>query len=188
MTAQRADAAARRALILDAADHVFGQHGVTAPLDLVVERAQVGRATLYRNFPDRTALIQALLQRTVDRIRRQIEQLGDRDDALFEVFDGMAQRIIDSPALADYWRAVDPDVPAMRSARETVRDLLEAPIARAKAAGLCRADLEKTDISLISGMLGAALRGKTRDERAQLAGRALQLLRGGLQGAASEAR
>jgi len=77
MTAQRADAAARRALILDAADHVFGQHGVTAPLDLVVERAQVGRATLYRNFPDRTALIQALLQRTVDRIRRQVEQLGD---------------------------------------------------------------------------------------------------------------
>jgi hypothetical protein len=37
-------------------------------------------------------------------------------------------------------------------------------------------------------MLGAALRGKTRDERAHLAGRALQLLRGGLQGATSEAR
>ena len=119
-----------------------------------------------------------MLQRAVDRIRRQVEQLGDRDDALFEVFEGMAQRIIDSPALADYWRAVDSDVPAMRTARETVRDLLEVPIARAKAAGLCRADLEKTDISLISGMLGAALRGKTRDERAQLAGRALQLLRG----------
>ncbi len=67
----------------------------------------------------------------------------------------------------------------MRAARETVRDLLEEPIARAKAGrGLCRDDLEKTDISLISGMLGAALRGKTRDERAQLAGRALQLLRG----------
>ncbi|PSD33003.1 TetR/AcrR family transcriptional regulator [Stenotrophomonas maltophilia] len=187
MTAQRADAAARRALILDAADHVFGQHGVTAPLDLVVERAQVGRATLYRNFPDRTALIQALLQRTVDRIRRQVEQLGDRDDALFEVFEGMAQRIIDSPALADYWRAVDSDVPSMRAARETVRDLLEEPIARAKAPG-CAVRTGKTDYSLISGMLGAALRGKTRDERAQLAGRALQLLRGGLQGAASEAR
>ncbi len=37
MTSQRADAAARRALILDAADAVFGQHGVTAPLDLVVQ-------------------------------------------------------------------------------------------------------------------------------------------------------
>ncbi|KAG1241559.1 hypothetical protein G6F66_015720 [Rhizopus arrhizus] len=76
----------------------------------------------------------------------------------------------------------------MRTARETGRDLLEAPIARAKAAGLCRADLEKTDISLISGMLGAALRGKPRDARAQLAGRALQLLRGGLQGAPRQAR
>ena len=78
MTAQRADAAARRALILDAADHVFGQHGVTAPLDLVVERAQVGRATLYRNFPDRTALVEAMLQRTVERIRAHIAELGDR--------------------------------------------------------------------------------------------------------------
>ena len=40
----------------------------------------------------------------------------------------------------------------------------------------------------IGAVLGAALRGNTRDERAHLAGRALQLLRGGLQGATSEAR
>ena len=188
MTSLRSDAVARRALLLDAADAVFGEHGITAPLDLVVERAGVGRATLYRNFPDRTALVEALLQRTVEKIEAHLQELGDRDDALFELIKGMARRIVHSPALADYWRAVDSDVPSMRAARETVRDLLEEPIARAKAAGLCRADLEKTDISLISGMLGAALRGKTRDERAQLAGRALQLLRGGLQGATSEAR
>ena len=75
MQSQRADAAARRALILDAADAVFGQHGVTAPLDLVVEKAQVGRATLYRNFPDRTALIEALLDRAVARIARQLDSL-----------------------------------------------------------------------------------------------------------------
>ena len=68
MTTQRADAAARRALILDAADHVFGQHGVTAPLDLVVERAEVGRATLYRQFPDRRALMLALLERSLDNM------------------------------------------------------------------------------------------------------------------------
>lgn len=182
MTSLRADAAARRALILDAADHVFGNHGVTAPLDLVVERAQVGRATLYRNFPDRSALIEALLQRTVDRIARHVAELGDRDDALFELLEGMARRIIDSPALADYWRAVRPDDPTMEGAREAVRGLMAEPIQRAIAAGLCRPDLTSTDISLISGMLGAALRGKTREERTVLARRALQLLRGGLQG------
>lgn len=114
MTSQRADAAARRALILDAADAVFGQHGVTAPLDLVVERAQVGRATLYRNFPDRTALVEALLQRTVARINRQVQSLGERDDALFDVLESMAARIVQSPALSDYWRAVDPDDPPSR--------------------------------------------------------------------------
>ncbi|WP_312237450.1 TetR/AcrR family transcriptional regulator [Stenotrophomonas sp.] len=182
MTSQRADAAARRALILDAADAVFGQHGVTAPLDLVVERAQVGRATLYRNFPDRTALVEALLQRTVARINRQVQSLGERDDALFEVLEGMAARIVQSPALSDYWRAVDPDDPSIKAARQTIWALLEAPIQRAIAAGLCRPDLQATDVSLISGMLGAALRGKSREERAKLVARALQLLRGGLQG------
>jgi len=188
MPTLRADAAARRALILDAADHVFGNHGVTAPLDLVVERAQVGRATLYRNFPDRAALIQALLERTVNRIDRHVQELGEREDALFELLEGIAQRNIDSPALADYWRAVQQDNPMLTAARNTVRQMLEGPIERAIAAGLCRPDLTSTDISLISGMLGAALRGKTRDERAALAHRALELLRGGLQGpAASEA-
>ncbi len=182
MTSQRADAAARRALILDAADAVFGQHGVTAPLDLVVDRAQVGRATLYRNFPDRTALVEALLQRAVTRIARQVQALGKRDDALFEVLEGMAARIVQSPALSDYWRAVDPDDASIKAARQTIRDLLKAPMQRAIDAGLCRADLQVTDISLISGMLGAALRGKSREERAKLAARALQLLRGGLQG------
>ena len=68
------------------------------------------------------------------------------------------------------------------AARERVRTLMEAPIQRAIAAGLCRPDLTSTDISLISGMLGAALRGKNREERSALAGRALQLLRAGLQG------
>jgi len=178
----RADAAARRALILDAADHVFGQHGVTAPLDLVVERAQVGRATLYRNFPDRAALIQALLDRTVGGIRLHVEDLGERDDALFALLERMAQRIVDSPALADYWRAVPQDDPAVSHARETVRGLMQPAIARAIDAGLCRPDLAAADISLISGMLGAALRGKTRDERSLLADRALELLRCGLQG------
>lgn len=184
MTSQRADAAARRALILDAADAVFGQHGVTAPLDLVVERAQVGRATLYRNFPDRTALVEALLQRTVTRIARQVQTLGERDDALFEVLDSMAARIVQSPALSDYWRAVDPDDAAIKAARQAIWSLLEAPMQRAIAAGLCRPDLQVSDVSLISGMLGAALRGKSREERAKLAARAMQLLRGGLRGTA----
>lgn len=180
MTSIHTDAAARRALLLDAADAVFGEHGINAPLELVVERAGVGRATLYRNFPDRTALVEAMLQRTVEKIRLHLQQLGERDDALFELIEGMARRIVHSPALADYWRAVDRDDPAIRSARQQVLQLMEPALRRAKAAGLCRADLQLSDISLISSMLGAALRGRTAEDRAVLARRAIELLRPGL--------
>ncbi|MEG2632881.1 MAG: helix-turn-helix domain-containing protein, partial [Comamonas sp.] len=55
--AKRPDAALRRAQLLDAADAVFTVHGVNAPLELVVEHAGVGRATLYRQFPDRDAIL-----------------------------------------------------------------------------------------------------------------------------------
>ena len=61
-----------------------------------------------------------------------------------------------------------------------LRGLSEPALLRAKAAGLCRRDLQLSDISLISGMLGAALRGRTVEDRATLARRAIELLRPGL--------
>ncbi|RBF86955.1 TetR/AcrR family transcriptional regulator, partial [Xanthomonas oryzae pv. oryzae] len=70
MTTSRPDAALRRRQILDAADEVFSEHGVNAPLELVVERAGLGRATLYRNFPDRLALMTALMARGLDGLER----------------------------------------------------------------------------------------------------------------------
>lgn len=188
MTTIRSDAAVRRAQLLDAADAVFGEHGINAPLDLVVERAGVGRATLYRNFPDRASLVGAMLQRTVAQLQAHLEELEGRDDALFEVLSGMARRIVESPALADYWRAVDQDAPSVRAAREQVLGLMEPALVRAKHAGLCRQDLQLADVSLISSMLGAALRGRTRKDREVLARRAMELLRPGLDAAVSKAR
>ena len=53
-------------------------------------------------------------------------------------------------------------------------------LARAKAQGLVRDDIQLRDISLLSGMLGAALRGDTDAARRRLAKQALELLRRGL--------
>ena len=64
----RTDAAQNRADILAAADLVFAECGVTAPLDLVCKQAGVGRATLYRNFPDRHGLLLALLDRSINEM------------------------------------------------------------------------------------------------------------------------
>ena len=54
---KRSDAQLHRTLLLDAADKVFSEHGVHVALELVTAQAGVSRATLYRNFPDRDALM-----------------------------------------------------------------------------------------------------------------------------------
>jgi AcrR family transcriptional regulator len=176
----RSDAALRRDLILNAADAVFAEHGVTAPLDLVVERAGVGRATLYRNFPDRAALMEALLERTLLALEEQAAARSGDDDLLFVLFERFAYLIVASPAVTDYWRAVDADHPIRRAARERISDIFRVPLERGIDAGLCRPDLRLGDIPLLTGMLGAALRGSTPSNRRALAKRALELLRCGL--------
>jgi len=175
MTTLRSDAALRRDQILDAADAVFAERGVTAPLDLVVARAGVGRATLYRNFPDRAALVEALFDRALSRLEAE-----DGGGDLFALVEAVALCIVDSPTIADYWRALDSGAPAARSQQERLTRLFRAPLAAALDAGSCRADLRAADLVLVCGMLGAALRGSSPGRRRTLVRRALALLDGGL--------
>ncbi len=176
----RTDAAQNRADILFAADRVFVEHGVTAPLDLVCKEAGVGRATLYRNFPDRHALLVALLEGSIDEMEEKAVSLGEATDALFELLQFQAEHISARASLADYWRVVDREAPEIRHARERIQTIVQPHLKRAASAGLCRDDLTAEDISLLISMLGAALRGRTPEERSRLGLRALDLLVEGL--------
>ena len=175
MTQLRSDAALRRDQILDAADAVFSERGITAPLDLVVMRAGVGRATLYRNFPDRAALVGALFERAL----AQLEAAAPGQD-LFALVEQVGLRIVAAPAIADYWRALEPGDPGAKAARERLARLFRAPLAAAVARKTCRADLRAADLVLVCGMLGAALRGATPANRRTLVRRAAELLQGGV--------
>lgn len=174
-TTLRSDAALRRDQILDAADAVFSRHGVTAPLDLVVAQAGVGRATLYRNFPDRAALMDALLDRSLSSLEASA---GNAD--LFALLEQVAQCIVASPAVTDYWRAVEAGHPLAKEGRERLARLFRAPLAAAIKRGACRPDLKPGDIVLVCGMLGAALRGATPAQQRSLARRAIELVQGGI--------
>src|SRR3984957_20772614 len=57
----RADAVKNRKRILEAAETVFALEGVSVPIDLVAERAGVGIGTLYRHFPTKEALFEAIV-------------------------------------------------------------------------------------------------------------------------------
>ena len=82
----RADAARNRERVLEAAKAVFSAGGADASLEAVARRAGVGIGTLYRHFPTREALYEAVY-------RREVEQLGD-----------FAERLKDEPRPVDALR------------------------------------------------------------------------------------
>src|SRR3982074_657423 len=71
----RADAVRNRERVLEAAKAVFSAGGADASLEAVARRAGVGIGTLYRHFPTREALFEAVY-------RREVEQLADLADQL----------------------------------------------------------------------------------------------------------
>jgi AcrR family transcriptional regulator len=71
----RADAVRNRERVLEAAKAVFSAGGAEASLEAVAKRAGVGIGTLYRHFPTREALYEAVY-------RREVEQLGELADSL----------------------------------------------------------------------------------------------------------
>ena len=83
----RADAKRNYDRIVEVAREVFREQGYDASLDEVAKRAGVGPGTLYRHFPTRDALLDAIMQSWVDRgVRsdvRSVERGGHVGEVLF---------------------------------------------------------------------------------------------------------
>ena len=73
----RADAVRNRERVLEAAKLVFSAGGPEASLEAVARRAGVGIGTLYRHFPTREALFEAVYRREVDQLAELARQLAD---------------------------------------------------------------------------------------------------------------
>lgn len=172
----RTDAAQRRRQILDAADEVFSECGVNVPLELVVERSGVGRATLYRNFPDRIALVTALFERGLDALERLVADIGDRADGLAIVLEDLADHVACSAAMADLWRAMPRSHPFVAHADRRVLEILMPLVRRAAGTGLCRPGIDEEQVLLVLDMLGSCLRGQDEAERRRLARRCAALV------------
>jgi len=71
----RADAARNRERIIEAARATFREKGYDAPLDEIARRAEVGPGTLYRHFPTREDLHDAVMQSWVDNVTASTEKV-----------------------------------------------------------------------------------------------------------------
>jgi len=158
--AQRADARRNRELVLRAADDLLAVRGVDASVDEIAARAGVGVGTVYRNFPTKEALLQALLVARVEPLVVIAREAAGADDP-GEAFVAFVRRMSDEfgafKALADTMAAAGMDLHSAK--REALSELLDAAavlLERAQAAGSVRPDVSMSDISTLMAGLSHA--------------------------------
>lgn len=87
----RADGERNRARLLEAAKHAFATRGAAATFDQIARDAQVGIGTLYRHFPTRDALVEAVYRQETDDLVDHAERLRDHADPVTAVREWMLE-------------------------------------------------------------------------------------------------
>lgn len=147
----RADAARNRELILRTAAEVFAEHGLDAGYDEIARRAGVGVGTVYRRFPERAELVQALFESRIGEIVAIAEQAIAVDEA-FEGLGWFLEQALQHQA-ADRGlkevmaQSISPDDKASVG-RERLGPMLDTLVQRAKDEGALRLDVGATDLGM----------------------------------------
>ena len=147
--APRVDALRNRERIVAAARDLFTEIGRQAPIDEVARRAGIGNATVYRHFPDRDALVLAVvgmvLKRTGDRAECALSGTDDPFEALSRfVFAAAEERIGAMCVMLD--GAYDPGDPEVKALGDRLSGVVETIMVRARRTGVLREDVDLADI------------------------------------------
>ncbi|WP_420479493.1 TetR/AcrR family transcriptional regulator [Brevundimonas sp. FT23028] len=170
----RKDAADRRAALLDAARVVFAEEGIDAPLDRIAERAGVGRATLYRNFPGRTEIALAVLLDDVAELGETFAS-PTAPDAFLDFLVDLSARLVRNTALGGVVRA-SPSPDILTPLRQAMVKAALPSLRVSQAAGVVRPDLKGSDVRVLSAMLGGGIHNARPAERNAIARRTLELV------------
>jgi AcrR family transcriptional regulator len=146
----RVDAQRNRDRLLAEAATVFAERGAEAPLEEVARRADVGIGTLYRHFPTRGALIEAVY-------RHEVAVLCDAAAALLatdppvEALERWLQRFVDYVAakrgMAEALRAViDADSDLFADSHRRISEAIDLLVTAGVRAGEIRDDVEPFDL------------------------------------------
>ena len=175
----RKDAVHNRAALLKAAREVLSEHGLDAPLELIAERAGVGRGTLYRHFADRTELALAVLIDGIDDLDARTRARGDDPQVFFWFVEELADLVMRNAGWSDVLRNVrSPD--ALTPLRQRLMEAGAGPLRRAQEAGLVRKDLGPMDVRLIATLLGSGFQGADEAERRAVSARTRLIVLHGL--------
>lgn len=149
---RRLDARRNREAILRVATEVFARGGEFVSLDDIARRAGLGRATVYRHFPDRNALGLAVAAERLAAIARRFDGLPFR-----ELLHTVLRMYVEHRSLVKLFRELPER--AQRRYTDALLAVLRPAFRRAQEDGSLRRDVQLTDLPLIFEMVEGALVG-----------------------------
>ncbi len=188
----RADARRNRARVLEAAENVFAAKGTGAPTEEVARVAGVGIGTVFRHFPTKEALLEAVLfarlRRFVDEAEAAVAaESADPGGAFFTFLTSWIEMSSAKNAYFEALTAAGVTVPVAKSdIGARLMSALGVLLSRAQAAGAVRADLAVGE--LIPVIIGVARAAEYAGPDEVLRDRAVGILFDGLRPSAGERR
>lgn len=156
MTAQspalRRDAARNRALILEIAAAVFAESGLNASYDEIARRAGVGVGTVYRRFPERSELVQALFEARVEEIVGFADEAARRTSAwegLSWFLERLIERQVADRGLKEVMLMTISKDQHQAVGREQLGPRIETMVERAHEEGTLRGDVSAPDLGVL---------------------------------------
>ncbi len=154
--ALRADARRNRARVLAAAEEAFAADGLAVPLDDIARLAGVGAGTVYRHFPSKEALFQAVVLERIEQFVEEARALATAEDpgeAFFDYLRRVIKQASLNRAICDAL-AESSGLAFKSEAGDDFREAFAALLTRAQAVGAVREDIDGEDLrGLIVGCL-----------------------------------
>lgn len=154
----RADAARNRERILEAAAEVFAERGLDASLDDIAHHAGVGVGTVYRRFPGKAELVEALFEKAVDQVvdlAVEAETFADSWKGLVWFLEGATRMQAEDLGLRDVVLHGAYGQERVAAARDRIVPVISRLVETAQADGHLRADLVTADLPIIELMVSA---------------------------------
>jgi len=178
----RRDAELNRRKIIESARIVFSERGFGATLDDIAHHAGLGVGTVYRRFPSKEHLVEAMFVERLDEVREMAEQALETNDP----WEGFTDFLLRTAALHSADRGLREVMLSnnfgqgqVAAAKDRLIPIAIELVERAKKSGQLRADFETTDLAVIQMMIGAVAE-YTQDVRPELWRRYVGMLLDGL--------
>jgi AcrR family transcriptional regulator len=163
----RADARRNRLLVLAAAEEVFATAGVSVPIDEIARRAGVGAGTVYRHFPTKESLFEAIVVTRIGRLVDQARSLSTAADPGAAFFGFLTGMVVDGVAkrdLVDALAATGFDLHgATAELVQELRSAMAELLRRAQEAGAVRDDVAPSDLTALVTGISLAVRRQGGD-------------------------